>query len=340
LGFEFGLWRQSKIYFFESAEKVEAFWPLFAKFYLMTSRPLISVLMPAYNSELYIAEAINSILQQSYQQIELIIFDDGSTDQTRQIIQSFADPRIVKMLSDQNYGVVRARNDMIDKASGQYIALMDADDIADPLRLEKQLHSLEAGECDVCGSAQWVLDESTGKLKKSKDIFSDPDLRSLLSVYCGLCNSAMMGKAEIFKRFKYDTSILTSEDYYLWVQMAAAGYRFINLKERLITYRRYPAQTSSVHIDKFRVTTIEVQKKYLDLLGISAKLYPQQLPWPKRMKIGMGLLEALNKKFPGVSLRANMQIYARFQFRRNGFWTPLTRLERLFMGLWATYLAS
>lgn len=304
----------------------------------MNQQPLISVLMPAYNSELYIAEAIESILNQSYQNIELIIFDDGSSDNTRQVIQSFDDPRIVKILSDQNYGVVRARNDMIDRASGQYIALMDADDIADRTRLEKQLRSLEAGECDLCGSAQWVLDEASGKIKKSKDKFTDADLRSLLSVYCGLCNSAMMGKAEIFKRFKYDTTILTSEDYYLWVVMAAAGYRFLNLKERLITYRRYPAQTSSVHLDKFRITTIEVQKKYLELLGISLDFYPRQLPWTKRVSVGAGLLRALNQRFKGISLQANCEIYARFQFRRNRFWTPLTRLERLLVGLWATLL--
>lgn len=302
----------------------------------MNQQPLISVLMPAYNSELYIAEAIESILNQSYQNIELIIFDDGSSDNTRQVIQSFNDPRIVKILSDQNYGVVRARNDMIDRASGQYIALMDADDIADRTRLEKQLRSLEAGECDLCGSAQWVLDEASGKIKKSKDKFTDADLRSLLSVYCGLCNSAMMGKAEIFKRFKYDTTILTSEDYYLWVVMAAAGYRFLNLKERLITYRRYPAQTSSVHLDKFRITTIEVQKKYLELLGISLDFYPRQLPWTQRVSVGSGLLRALNQRFKGISLQANCEIYARFQYRRNGIWTPLTRLERLLVGLWAT----
>ena len=305
----------------------------------MIAMPLISVLMPAYNSELYIAEAIKSILNQSYQNIELIIFDDGSSDKTRRVIESFSDPRIIKILSDQNYGVVRARNEMIDKARGQYIALMDADDIADPSRLEKQLASLESGESDLCGSAQWVLDEVTGQLKKSKDKFTDSDLRSLLSVYCGLCNSAMMGRAEIFKRFKYDTSILTSEDYYLWVQMAAAGYRFLNLKERLITYRRYPAQTSSIHLDKFKLTTIEVQKKYLELLGISSELYPHQLPWLKRVAAGVGLLRALNKQFPGISLQANSEIYARFQYRKNGLWTPFTRLERLLLALWAT-LAS
>jgi hypothetical protein len=148
----------------------------------------------------------------------------------------------------------------------------------------------------------------------------------------------MMGKAEIFKRFKYDTTILTSEDYYLWVQMAAAGYRFLNLQDRLITYRRYPAQTSSVHLDKFKLTTIEVQKKYLELLGISSEFYPHPLPWTKRISIGAGLLRALNTQFPGASLQTNAQIYARFQYRRSGVWTPLTRLERLIVAFWASFL--
>ena len=306
----------------------------------MKNKPLVSVLMPAYNSELYIAEAIQSILNQTYQNIELIIFDDGSSDKTRQVIQSFTDPRMIKILSDQNYGVVRARNEMIDKASGKYIALMDADDISDPMRLEKQVSILESGQYDICGSAQWVLDEGTCQIKKSKDKFSDSDLRALLSVYCCLCNSAVTGRAEIFKRFKYDTSILTSEDYYLWVQMAAAGSRFLNLPERLITYRRYPAQTSSVHLEKFKITTIEVQKKYLELLGISQNYCPRHLPLKQRLINGLGLLRELNRRFSGVSLKANAEIYARFQYRRNGIYTPFTRLERLLVALWASFLVG
>jgi glycosyltransferase involved in cell wall biosynthesis len=229
---------------------------------------------------------------------------------------------------------------MIDRASGKYIALMDADDIADPARLEKQVSILESGQYDICGSAQWVLDEGTGQIKKSKDKFSDSDLRALLSVYCCLCNSAVTGRAEIFKRFKYDTSILTSEDYYLWVQMAAAGFRFLNLPERLITYRRYPAQTSSVHLEKFKLTTIEVQKKYLELLGINRDFYPRHLPLKQRLVDGLGLLRELNRRFSGISLKANAEIYARFQYRKNGVYTLFTRLERLLVALWATFLVT
>lgn len=304
----------------------------------MRDSPLVSVLMPAFNSELYIAEAIDSILNQTHRNIELIIFDDGSTDHTRAVIEAYGDPRIIKILSDQNHGVVWARNEMIDRASGQYIALMDADDIADARRIEKQLRSLEQGDCDLCGSAQWVLDEATGKVKESKDKFMDADIRSLLSVYCGLCNSAIIGRAEIFKRFKYDTTILTSEDYYLWVQMAAAGFRFLNLRERLITYRRYPAQTSSTHLEKFKLTTAEVQKKYLELLGISTDLYPHQRPLLERLQFGVGLLRELNRRFLGISFRANAEIYARFQYRKNGIFTPFTRFERYIITFWVTYL--
>ena len=299
--------------------------------------PLVSVLMPAYNSELYIAEAINSILNQTYPHLELLVFDDGSSDGTRKVIEGFGDPRIVPIFSDKNCGVVHARNEMIDRAQGKYIALMDADDIADVERLKKQLISLEKNDCDICGSAYWVLDEATGVIKKSKDKFTDDDLRSLLAVYCTLCNSTVMGRAEIFKRFKYDPSILTSEDYFLWVQMAAAGYRFLNLKERLITYRRYPSQTSSVHLEKFKLTTIEVQTKYLELLHIPSNLRPQALPWRVRWSVGMKLLQALNRIFPKISLKANAEIYARFQYRKGGLWTPFTRLERYLASAWAQF---
>ena len=295
----------------------------------MSATPLVSVIMPAYNAEKYIAEAMHSILNQTYTNIELIVFDDGSSDQTRQVINQLHDDRIIKVLSDQNRGVVYARNAMIDLAKGKYIALMDADDISDPSRLEKQVNALEAGECDLCGSAHWSLNEDLKVRKKSKDKFSDADLRALLAVYCSLCNSTVTARAEMFKRFKYDT-----EDYYLWVQMAAAGYRFKNLKERLVTYRLYSAQTSSVHLEKFKLSTIEVQRRYLSLLGISPELRPESLPWHFRMGRAVTVLKALKTHFPAMSYKAYYEIYARFQYRRSGIWTPFTRLERALIAGW------
>lgn len=121
----------------------------------------------------------------------------------------------------------------------------------------------------------------------------------------------------------------TSEDYFLWTTLAAAGYRFINLKERLVTYRRYQGQTSRANLEKFKITTAEVQKKYLEMLDIPLDFYPRHLPFMQRIVYGIGFLHELNQRFKAISFKANAEIYARFQYRKNGILTPLTRLERM-----------
>jgi glycosyltransferase involved in cell wall biosynthesis len=299
----------------------------------MTNTPLISVIMPAYNAEKYIQEAIDSILNQSHSNLELLIFDDGSSDSTRKIIDSYSDERIKKIFADKNSGVLVARNHCIDLAKGKYIALMDADDIASQDRFKKQLAFLEADGCDVCGSEHWNLNQLTGDLKPSKDRHTDADLRGLLSVYCTMCNSAVMARAELIKQYKYDASILVAEDYYLWIQLAAAGYRFANLPERLVTYRQYPEQSSSKNVEKFRVVTIEIMGKYLQKLGIPLALMPTKTAWPERVSKGWQFLTLLNKKIPGISYTANCELYARFQYKKPRLWSPLRRMERWVVAL-------
>ena len=197
--------------------------------------PLISVLMPAFNAEAFIAEAIQSILQQSFTDFELIILNDGSTDQTSQIIDSFADQRIHKMDLQHNQGLVNARNQLVAAAKGRYIAFLDADDVAFPDRLQKQFTFLENGVADICGGAHFSLYESTGRRKASKERYCDADIRALLVVYSPLCNPAVMGRADIFKKYPYQTGQDPVEDYSLWQTLALAGYRFANLRDTLIT---------------------------------------------------------------------------------------------------------
>jgi glycosyltransferase involved in cell wall biosynthesis len=294
----------------------------------MSAAPLISVIMPAYNAEKYIQEAIDSILNQSYSNLELLIFDDGSSDSTRKIINGYSDVRIKKIFTDKNSGVVAARNHCIDLAQGKYIALMDADDIASQDRFKKQLAFLEADGCDVCGSEHWNLNQLTGALKPSKDRHTDADLRALLAVYCTLCNSTVMARAELMKRYKYDSAIPVAEDYYLWVQLATAGYRFANLAERLVTYRQYPEQSSSKHVEKFRVATLEIMGQYLQKLGIPLSLLPVKTPWTARIPKAWQFLTLLNKKIPGISFAANCELYARFQAKKPRIWSLLRKIER------------
>ena len=106
----------------------------------------ISVLMPAYNAEKYIGEAIESILNQTYKDFEFIIINDGSIDRTEDIILSYDDPRIIYLKNKENSGIVASLNNGLKQAKGQYVARMDADDISLPTRFEKQLQYMESNQ--------------------------------------------------------------------------------------------------------------------------------------------------------------------------------------------------
>ena len=108
------------------------------------SVPGVSVVMPAYNAAKYIKEAIDSILAQTYRDFEFIIVNDGSTDNTKEIILSYSDPRIVYIENEQNSGICVTLNKGLDAAKGRYIVRMDSDDIALPQRLEVQVRYMDA----------------------------------------------------------------------------------------------------------------------------------------------------------------------------------------------------
>ena len=133
----------------------------------MKDMPLVSVSMPVFNSERYIAEAIESILAQTYTNFELIIVDDGSSDRTREIIDQFTDQRIIKVYSDQNRGLITTRNLIAGMAKGKYLALLDADDRAFPERLALQVEFLENHQADLCGADHFTLNQVTGERKSS-----------------------------------------------------------------------------------------------------------------------------------------------------------------------------
>ena len=300
------------------------------------NQPVVSVLMPAFNAEKYIAQAVNSILQQSFTSFELIVLNDGSTDSTSQILQQFNDSRIRVIHLDQNQGLVKARNRLVDEACGKYIAFLDADDIAMSNRLQMQVDFLDRDLADLCGSAHYSVYEGKSKIRSSKERYTDADIRALISISSPLCNPAVMGKAAMFKKFPYSAGKDYAEDYSLWAQLALAGYRFANLKEKLITYRIHDKQTSQVRNSETNIVFDKSRQEYLLALGISPKLSPRPMGFVDRMHIALPFLMQLNQKIRGVSVAANYQIYARFQHRSNGLLTPFTRLERLLVSVLAS----
>ena len=300
------------------------------------TQPLVSVLMPAFNVEQYIGTAIASILNQTFVDFELIILDDGSSDGTTKIINSYSDPRIKKIFLPKNKGLVSARNTLVSLARGKYIAFLDSDDIATPNRLESQMQYLSSNALDLCGTDHLVLHQKTGRLKRSKQRHSDADIRAMISVCSPICNPSVMGRSDVFKKAHYLPGNDGAEDYVMWVTLALEGRKFGNVPKCLITYRVHDNQISQIQNSKVNNIFDALRKKYLNGLGIDDRFIPRRLHWMDRLKIGTRFLFLINEKIPGVSISANYQIYSRFQFRGNGIWTPLTRLERFVVALLAS----
>ena len=296
--------------------------------------------MPAFNAGRYLSESVQSILDQTYPHFELLILDDGSSDNTYAIAKSFDDSRIAVFRHTQNQGLVITRNDLVQEAKGKYIAFLDADDIALPRRLEAQVQLLETNVVDLCGTDHFTLNEVTGKLKKSKQVHSDADIRAMMVVASPLCNPSVTGKAELFTQNTFETGTDVVEDYALWQKLSIAGYRFANLKENLLIYRVHASQISQNKLAEKRSVVAKHQEDYIAALGIDSQLRPRPLPWLKRLYIAPLFLWQLNSVIAGVSIKANYQIYARFQHRGNGLWTPLTRLERLLIVMIVTIFGS
>jgi len=301
-------------------------------------KPVVSVLMPAFNAEEYISAAIESILQQSFSNFELIILNDGSSDRTSQIIDEFTDNRIRKIDNPRNQGLVKARNQLVSAAKGSYIAFLDSDDIALPNRLQAQVDFLDRNQADICGGAYEAFYEASKKTKSSKERYSDADIRALITIYSPLCNPAIMGRAVIFKKHPYQEGKDYAEDYSLWAELALAGYRFGNLKERLITYRIHARQTSQVQNAKTSAIFEKSREQYLLGLGIPSIFTPRHMNFAERLRYAIPFLVQLNQIIYGISVGANYEIYARFQYRGNGILTPFIRLERLLISIIASII--
>lgn len=296
--------------------------------------------MPAHNAAKYLGEAMNSVLTQTLEELELIVVDDGSTDDTARIAQSFADPRVVYIRFDQNRGVAAARNAAVERARGAYIAVLDADDIAEPQRLKTQVELLQRSGADVCGAEHVDWNISTGRRRRGKQYHRDADIKALLTVYSPLCNSTVMARAEVLKAHPYDVAVRLAEDYQLWGRLALAGCKFVASDQALVTYRVHPSQVSSDGKGTHAAFEVARQRYVRGLrLGLPDDFIPRQTPWRQRLRVAPEFLARLNARVGDISIAASYEIYARFQFRGNGLLTPLTRLERVVAAVWARWRA-
>jgi len=214
--------------------------------------PAISVLMSAYNAEKYISESIESILNQTFNDFEFIIINDGSTDNTEKIIKSYNDKRI-KYISQENIGVSKSLNRGLKIATGKYIAKLDADDVSYPERLEEQFKFMENNPTYVvCGCYADVIDESGNYIYVYNNIPSyDEDIRKTMNYKNCFIHSSTFYRREIALSIGgyYEPIRQYFEDYMFFYQILKEGKGY-NIKKPLIKYRIAPDSITSRYKNK------------------------------------------------------------------------------------------
>ena len=208
----------------------------------------VTVLMPVYNGEKYLREAIDSILSQTFTDFDFLIVDDGSIDQSLEIAKSYTDVRIKIIENVQNLGIITTLNKGLKIAKGKYIARMDSDDVCFPARLEKQVDFLDKHpEISIIGSNVQVIDSSSKRIK-TMSFPTESELIKWHLFFCSpIAHPTVLARREVLiKLGGYNSQCQYVEDYELWLR-ASKDYKFENISEELLYYRLHDNNISVNH---------------------------------------------------------------------------------------------
>ena len=231
--------------------------------------PKVSVILPVYNAEKYLQQAVDSVLSQTFKDFEFIIVNDGSTDTSEQIILGYNDARIRYMRNDQNCGLVYTLNKAVAEAKGVYIARMDADDICFPERLAVQSQWLdEHPDTSIAGSFNIIIDENGNEIgysEKGRMFVTAAQIRRRMPVENCITHPSIMGRSNIFKEYPYSSSQRNIEDYDLWLRLLADGYVIEKIAKPLLYYRVHQTSVTQSKLRKtnFFLKHFQCKKRYL-----------------------------------------------------------------------------
>ena len=224
--------------------------------------PLVSILMPVYNTAPYLKEAMDSMLSQTFKDFELIVLNDCSPDNADEILDMYNDPRIVRYKGERNMGLSNVLNAGMDMAKGKYIARMDSDDISLPNRLEVQVKYMEEHpDIDLCSCGMkmfgakddvWIRDADPEKVKVTALFFSP------------ILHASSIWKKESFDKYglRFRQEMVPAEDYDMWCRALSKGLKLVNLPNVLYRYRIHPSQATT-QTEKSRLKCREIQQEYM-----------------------------------------------------------------------------
>jgi len=246
---------------------------------MVESQPFVSVIIPSYNAANYVREAIDSALAQTYRNIEIVVVDDGSKDDTRKILEPYIEKKSIVYIHQENKGLSGARNTGIKNARGAFIAFLDADDMFLPEKIEKQAGYLVAHpECSVsyCDIYHFYEDEPAMMLKLQYVYYSGDDVFPQLLKKNFINPLTVVLRRAVFDRVGYFDEEMRqfAEDWEFWVRVAYAGLRFDHLPEILAKYRMRKLSLSYNR-------SLEVTRKKM-VVGIFEKLNAKMSPEERR----------------------------------------------------------
>ena len=295
------------------------------------SQPLVSVIIPVYNAEKYVEQAVRSIMNQTYQNLEILITDDWSTDGSFEILKKLSeeDSRIKLFRNTENQKIVRTLNALVERASGKYIARMDADDISLAKRIEKQVAFLEANpDIALCGTNAFCIDVNSKIISKVRFPIRSEDCKYFLKYSTCFFHPSIFINAQILKENPYSEFFLYAEDYELWVRLLCENnLEGTNLQEPLLYYRTYGEQSSAVHSD----SQIDTVSKILSCYDLVDDLQNHMNIFYKKFSCNFAservYIKRIFKENKKQSFYLRMNIFARVvvYFRKTG------RLKLIFL---------
>jgi glycosyltransferase involved in cell wall biosynthesis len=238
--------------------------------------PSITVIIAAYNRAGLLRRSICSALEQSLPALEILVIDDGSTDGTDVVARelALADKRIRLIKLPHNLGPSSARNTGLDQARGDWIAILDADDICMPNRFARQVQFLQQSSLDLCGS--WFVEFGQGLARTARWPHTEAALRAAMLFQSTICHPTVMARREVFDRYRYREEYRLAEDYDLFAR-AMADFRMANVPEVLLRYRRHPGQATQTQREAMEDVTKNIRLEILATQGVDASKDEQRL---------------------------------------------------------------
>jgi glycosyltransferase involved in cell wall biosynthesis len=234
-----------------------------------TVAPLVTVLMPIYNGEAFVVDAVESILGQTFRDFEFLVIDDASTDRSVDILGGISDPRIRLVHNERRLELIRTLNRGLELARGKYIARMDADDVSLPTRLERQVGFMEANpEVGICGTWVVTMGEREGATRHYPE--TPDEIRCRLLFGAALAHPTVCMRREMLLRhgLRFDEGYPHAEDFELW-NRASELFPLANLGSALLRYRIHAGSVSRLHHDVRAASVERIHRERLGRLGLT-----------------------------------------------------------------------